>query len=525
MKTIRRLRVLVLFAFPPSLWSQEGPHSVIEFWSLPERMSTNTPSFLVAARLPEGASRVLVNGAELEFDSVGLDAHLFVDLQEGENELCLTVETAEGDHRTVVKNVYYDPGYSTVSINRLVYVNAAHGVLSDGFRFEEPGVIVIDPEGDRVLGVIRGTWVAGVTRSGDEIITNTGERYSTESHSSTGKHLPGYQFGQRLVFSYDGTVVYFGSSKVDLATNTVVESLPVDLGTYADITSDDKQLVLAGGVVDVESLIFTPLDFLKESRSLTGDLAVEPIRGRVWVTSYAFATGQIDVLSLEDGAPIAQFLTGDYAGDISFHAGSARIGRFGNTYFGGGGIDTIHLGRLHRNGLTALHGAQSLAASVDGTVYATAAKSLRDGRIRGEDWIRGVVELRPIADGPELVVSKTFFASLRDTIDEPYLRPRSVFIAERRRPVFRRGNLDGSESINLSHAVQILGYLYLGGGTPSCLDAADVDDSGVVNLSDAVHLLNYLFRGGPEPPAPGTAVCGEDTTVDELDCRVKTCAA
>ncbi|MCZ6795966.1 MAG: CotH kinase family protein [Planctomycetota bacterium] len=83
---------------------------------------------------------------------------------------------------------------------------------------------------------------------------------------------------------------------------------------------------------------------------------------------------------------------------------------------------------------------------------------------------------------------------------------------------FRRGDVDRSTAIDLSDAVQVLSFLFLGGTAPRCEDAADADDSGVVDLSDAITILSYLFLGGFPPPAPGPTVCGEDPTSDGLRC-------
>lgn len=58
--------------------------------------------------------------------------------------------------------------------------------------------------------------------------------------------------------------------------------------------------------------------------------------------------------------------------------------------------------------------------------------------------------------------------------------------------------------------------LFLGNSAPTCLDAADVNDDGLVDISDAVKILQYLFLGGFEPPAPGPGSCGVDPTPDDL---------
>ena len=51
------------------------------------------------------------------------------------------------------------------------------------------------------------------------------------------------------------------------------------------------------------------------------------------------------------------------------------------------------------------------------------------------------------------------------------------------------------------------------------MKAADANDTGRVDLSDAVFILNYLFVGGAVPPAPFRQ-CGLDPTPDELGCAV-----
>jgi hypothetical protein len=71
-------------------------------------------------------------------------------------------------------------------------------------------------------------------------------------------------------------------------------------------------------------------------------------------------------------------------------------------------------------------------------------------------------------------------------------------------PVFVRGDVDASGEINITDAIFLLGYLFQGTTTPSCMDAADVDDlgAGAPNITDAIFLLGWLFQGTAPPPAP-----------------------
>jgi hypothetical protein len=83
---------------------------------------------------------------------------------------------------------------------------------------------------------------------------------------------------------------------------------------------------------------------------------------------------------------------------------------------------------------------------------------------------------------------------------------------------FRRGDANGDGLVDLSDAVFTLRYLFMGGGSGSCLKALDSNDDGAVNITDPLFSLGYLFLGGPEPPAPGLR-CGADPTGDDLGCE------
>ena len=82
-----------------------------------------------------------------------------------------------------------------------------------------------------------------------------------------------------------------------------------------------------------------------------------------------------------------------------------------------------------------------------------------------------------------------------------------------------RADADGSDDIDISDAVSVLGYLFLGTATPACLDAADADDAGEIELTDAVYILGFLVLGGPAPPPPYPD-CGVDgaLALDKLGC-------
>ncbi|MBN1442419.1 MAG: DUF2271 domain-containing protein [Planctomycetes bacterium] len=85
------------------------------------------------------------------------------------------------------------------------------------------------------------------------------------------------------------------------------------------------------------------------------------------------------------------------------------------------------------------------------------------------------------------------------------------------RPGFLRGDADSSGVRELTDAIYILNYLYLGQSGPACLSAADSNDDGSVDVSDAVTLLVHLFLDARPLPEP-YAACGQDPSPDDLLC-------
>ena len=82
---------------------------------------------------------------------------------------------------------------------------------------------------------------------------------------------------------------------------------------------------------------------------------------------------------------------------------------------------------------------------------------------------------------------------------------------------FQRGDTLDDGILNVTDAIAVLNWLFLGGAPPSCRSSADIDDSGIVNLTDPIALLRHLFLGGEEPPPPFQE-CGPDPTPDDLGC-------
>ncbi len=82
---------------------------------------------------------------------------------------------------------------------------------------------------------------------------------------------------------------------------------------------------------------------------------------------------------------------------------------------------------------------------------------------------------------------------------------------------FIRGDANSDNHYDISDAIFLLHYLFLGGRAPQCLDPADTNDDGKVNITDAIYIINDLFLDGPPPSLP-FPLPGSDPTPDSLGC-------
>ena len=66
-------------------------------------------------------------------------------------------------------------------------------------------------------------------------------------------------------------------------------------------------------------------------------------------------------------------------------------------------------------------------------------------------------------------------------------------------PTYICGDANADETVNVSDAISIINYVFLGGVPPDPAESADTNCDGKVNVSDAVQIINYVFLGGNIP--------------------------
>ncbi|MFH2056665.1 MAG: dockerin type I domain-containing protein, partial [bacterium] len=64
------------------------------------------------------------------------------------------------------------------------------------------------------------------------------------------------------------------------------------------------------------------------------------------------------------------------------------------------------------------------------------------------------------------------------------------------------GDADGSGGVNISDAVYLIQYIFVGGPAPDPYVAGDANCDGPVNMTDVVYLIQYIFASGAPPCDP-----------------------
>jgi hypothetical protein len=174
---------------------------------------------------------------------------------------------------------------------------------------------------------------------------------------------------------------------------------------------------------------------------------------------------------------------------------------------------------LLRNDPTAPKGAELMQHLCDPVTIASAFAELDedgDGRVSPDEILsprlRAVEDLEPFL--AQMLPLLQFGAGNEDTATLPgaALENGLTECSLPLFPPFHRGDANGDASADISDAVAIFGFLFLGGAAPGCLEAANSNDDATLDISDGIYLLSFLFTGGPAPlpPGPPSGDCGED---------------
>lgn len=99
---------------------------------------------------------------------------------------------------------------------------------------------------------------------------------------------------------------------------------------------------------------------------------------------------------------------------------------------------------------------------------------------------------------------------------DPFAPDAVLTVAGTQERPFLRGDANADLGLDISDAIAMLGFLFLGGDPLPCPDAADANDDGTLDISDPIAVLGLLFLAGDVPLPYPYPVPGLDPTPDDL---------
>jgi Arylsulfotransferase (ASST)/Dockerin type I domain len=107
-----------------------------------------------------------------------------------------------------------------------------------------------------------------------------------------------------------------------------------------------------------------------------------------------------------------------------------------------------------------------------------------------------------IAPLPALTETR-YYAGAEDNtsyfLTDPFIAPETSYSFIVGGSEYICGDANSDATVNVSDAVWIINYVFVGGDPPDPIESGDSNCDGTCNVSDAVWIINYVFVGGNEP--------------------------
>jgi hypothetical protein len=95
---------------------------------------------------------------------------------------------------------------------------------------------------------------------------------------------------------------------------------------------------------------------------------------------------------------------------------------------------------------------------------------------------------------PTIISIAPAFGSVNPNVSTPVFTKMTIC-----RYPYSCGDSNADGSVNVSDAVHIINYVFIGGNPPDPMESGDCNCDGSCNVSDAVWIINYVFIGGNDP--------------------------
>ncbi|GJL53566.1 MAG: hypothetical protein NPIRA02_06980 [Nitrospirales bacterium] len=366
---------------------------IIEFRALPDVLNTNLPTMVVSGNT-DADNHVFVNEIPVQKDSES-NFVTTVPLASGQNVINLTIETPSGDREHIIKHIVYNNQFYTGD-RRLVYVDVVKSRPdTEGQGLD--GTVVLDLDGDTILGMLDNKHIRGLSPQRTEIYMADGSVFSTSFHEEESEKL---HFTEPIqpngfIISPDGLRLYSGKEVLNRQTNILEPSLPVSILTGSSYggaaipgtptISLDGETIYCRTSRNRMTLINTLTNTtwiprLPWERRFQSDVSLSP-NGRILAkSSYGGLNsnhiGFYDSTSLSRLAYV--FVQGDFIGQVAYTTDGkyALAGSAGNPRYRGGKVTVIDMNTFEIVSTLKIDLADNLAVSEKDEVLVSSANRL-----------------------------------------------------------------------------------------------------------------------------------------------------
>lgn len=401
----------------PNNWTNPPPDSpVIDFFDLPALTQTNLSTFVVAG-YTDPSNEIWLNGSPVAastMDAAGNFA-LTAPLAEGNNLLQIEIRVGATVVTSTQKTVLFNPSFSSAD-KRLLYLDSvAWGTGVPAL----PGTIVIDLDGNALLGMIPDEHVVGISSDGNEIYTSGREAISTATHQVL-RTLP---FSQDIptngfVVAPDGARLYSRNQRLDVASNTLLPNLPADIITGSSwagapipggpVISSDSRTIYCCNALKVIDTISNTVTTPGPSALYLSDIGYAAGVNQILMSEYSYGAGRLKVYDGQSFTLLGSIGgPGDFVGEIALARDGQRVvvGSAGNPAWGNDGrVSVVDLFTLAQVSYKMAPLADNLATSGNNEFYVSTGES---GLVR-----RLGVDVYVLEPTGQLVRTKTFFLGI-----------------------------------------------------------------------------------------------------------------
>lgn len=138
-----------------------------------------------------------------------------------------------------------------------------------------------------------------------------------------------------------------------------------------------------------------------------------------------------------------------------------------------------------------------IKVSTDGSVWTTVWTN--ESAIRDNSWIEVELDISTLADNQPTVYLRWTMGPVDGQDRCCGWNIDGVQVLSTACVTYICGDANGDAIVNVSDAVNIINYIFVGGDPPNPLEAGDCNCDQTVNVSDAVWVINYVFTGGNNP--------------------------